>query len=78
MCSSYIDDIIVAANQTNEGISNRKNIQRVSKTDHMQQLMTLQSSNVSNTFEVLVGGKTFLTNMKMAFLELNLMRFRMT
>jgi hypothetical protein len=78
LCSSYIDDIIVAANQTNEGISNRKNIQRVSKTDHMQQLMTLQSSNVSNTFEVLVGGKTFLTNMKMAFLELNLMRFRMT
>jgi hypothetical protein len=41
-------------------------------------LMTLQSSNVYDTFEVLVGGKTFLTNMKMVFLELNLMRFQMT
>jgi hypothetical protein len=78
LCSSYIDDIIVAANQTNEGISNRKNIQRASKTDHLQQLMTLQSSNVFDTFEVLVGGRTFLANMKMAFSELSLMRFRMT
>jgi hypothetical protein len=78
LCSSYIDDIIAAANQTNEGISNRESIQRASKTDHMQQLMTLQSSNVSDTFEVPVGGRTFLTNMKMAFSELSLMRFRMT
>jgi hypothetical protein len=78
LCSSYIDDIIAAANQTNDGISNRESIQRASKTDHMQLLMTLQSSNVSDTFEVLVGGKTLLTNMKMTFSELNLMRFRMT
>jgi hypothetical protein len=78
LCSSYIDDIIAAANQTNEGISNRESIQRASKTDHMQQLMTLQSSNVSDIFEILVGGRTFLTNMKMAFLELNLMCFQMT
>jgi hypothetical protein len=75
LCSSYIDDIIAAANQTNEGISNRESIQRACKTDHMQQLMTLQSSNVSDIFEILVGGRTFLTNMKMAFLELSLMHF---
>jgi hypothetical protein len=55
-----------------------ESIQRASKTDDMQQLMTLQSSNVSDTFEVPVGGRTFLTNMKMAFSELSLMRFRMT
>jgi len=75
LCSSYIDDIIATANQTNEGISNIESIQRASKTDHMEQLMTLQSSNVSDTFEVLVGGRIFLTNMKMAFLELSLMHF---
>jgi hypothetical protein len=78
LCSSYIDDIIAIANQTNEGINNRESIQKASKTDHMQQLMTLHSSNVSDTFEVHVRGRTFLTNMKMAFLELSLMRFRMT
>jgi hypothetical protein len=78
LCSSYIDDIIAAANQTNDGISNRESIQRASKTDHMQLLMTLQSSNVSDTFETPVGGRTFLTNMKMAFSELSLMHFRMT
>jgi hypothetical protein len=73
--SSYIDEIIAVANQTNEGIGNRESIQRASKTNHMQHLMTLQSSNIFDTFEVPIGGRTFLTNMKMAFSELSLLCF---